>query len=269
MTTENNQPPEARIPTQEELLELSGQVHGLIKDCITELEPAHTLGEKVQLAILVKLLKMYHNLFRIADSGDSHTPVLLSRIIFEFALSFTYMCVNDQAELDIYEKFRRSALVRTHMALKATKKSKTRNRKSSTDLVKTLETMLAQENYDITQPLGDIPKSWHPTVTYMKMAYSLSDEFKDFYNNFYEVTSTAIHPNWLDLRKEFITDNQGEARANLMNGPTSILPLAIATCVMLQVAETCRVKFIQRGNDRDSELVAIEVIKQTHHQLHN
>jgi len=261
--------PEAKIPSREELLAIADEAHAYIKQCIAEIEPAEELGAQVQLGMLVKLLKTYHNLLQIADNGDSDTPLILSRIIYEFALSLSYMLVNDVEEPDIYEKFRQSALVRSHIMVKNAKKSVYRNRQSTKDSNAAVEVMLLSEGYDITQKLPDIPKSWHPTITYLKMAHSLGDEFKEFYDTFYETTSIFVHPNWLDLKKQLVFDSSGKATAQLLNRPQLILPIVTATCLMLRTAEICHIKRIQSGGDKNIHTTLIQAINKSHYALHN
>lgn len=261
--------PEAKIPSREELLKIADEVRVYIKQCIAEIEPAEDLSAQVRLGMLVKLLKTYHNLLQIMDSGDSETPAILSRIIYEFALSISYMMINDVEEPDIYEKFRQSALVRSHIMVKNAKKSVYRNRQSTKDSNAAVEAMLLAEGYDITQKLPDIPKSWHPTVTYLKMAHSLGSEFKEFYDTFYETTSVFVHPNWLEIKKQLTFDTSGKATALLLNRPQSILPVVTATCLMLRTAEICHAKHIQSGADKDTHLITIGAINKTHYTLHN
>ncbi len=264
------EPPPAKTPTREELLVIANQAHAYIKDCIKELEPATSLGAQVQLGMLVKLLKTYHNLLRIIESGDSETPAILARGIYEYSLSLVYMIVNDQEDPEIYEKFRQSALARSHIMLKNGNKSTYRHRQSSKESQTAIENMLASEGYDIAQKLPDIPKSWHPEMSYQKMAQSLGVEFKEFYHSFYEVTSIFVHPNWLDIKTQLIFDSKGGATASLYNQPQPVHPIVTATCLILRTAVIFRIELSARSDrDKDQLNLVIDQIRRTHYSLHN
>lgn len=262
------EPPEATIPTPEKAHDLAVHAHRALKACIREYEPAYSIDEKVRLALLVRLLKLHSNIIRVAKTGDMHTISVLSRIVFEFSLSFTYMCVNDQNDPGIYEAFRQSALVRVHNIVKAQKKSASRHRKSTIGAIASLERLLQSESY--TPPASwQLPKSWHPTLSYEKMARQLGGEFREFYDSFYELTSTSIHPNWVALKADLIIEPDGEARANLITPPPPIHPFVVATCMILKVTETSRIKLIQLEQAPEVQGERISEIRALHHQLHN
>lgn len=263
-----NQAKPSKIPTYDEVIEIAAKIHDHLVACIRESEPATTLAMQVKLGMLVKILKTYHNLIRTADNGDSNTVVNLSRGVYEYALSFVYMIVNEDKDPEIYKKFRESALTRSHIMLNAINSSKYLVRTDVQDMVKSIEEVLDTEGYDRSTK-SRVPKSWHPTKSYMEMAVSLGDELEFFYYTFYELTSTTIHPNWLDIRQQIVTDSTGSSQALLLNKPVDIIPIASATCSVFRLLEICRVGFIKNGKNKNEQMKIIKDIHSLHHSLHN
>lgn len=270
MTTGKEEPiPPAKIPSKGKLLEISGEAHDYLMQCIQDSNSAESLAEQIRLAMLVKVLKMYHNLMQAAAVGDPETPPIIGRIIYEFTLSAAYMVVNDEDDPDIYEKFKQSALTRSHQIIKDIEKSDLKDRESSRQAIDSIKAMLLIEGYDISQKSHLMPKSWHPTKSYMAMASELGGEFNEFYEIFYGVTSIYIHPNWLDLKRYLRFNPDGSASAKLLNEMQPNHLQVSATCLALKLAEIYRINFVRLGIDLDAQRRILQKINETHYRLHN
>src|SRR5258706_8791 len=143
MTDSSTQsPPAARIPTSGELKVFAQQTAALLSECIEQFTEVNQLNIKIKLGLLVKLLKVYRNMFVIAETGDSDTPPILARIIYELALSFVFLIINEDEHPEYFEMFKQTALQRQYDLMKNEEKIPENDRESNKDMIEGIKQML-------------------------------------------------------------------------------------------------------------------------------
>lgn len=132
--------------------------------------------------------------------GDGETPPVLSRSIFEIALTINYLVLNDDKDGELYEEFKKTSLENLNQLVLGAKKSKYSGRKTAKEMIKNIKQQLLEEGYKNMQAIKKHPKSWHPDLGYYQMSKSVGNEFETFYSTFYTTASAFAHPNWLDIK---------------------------------------------------------------------
>lgn len=267
MTEDANKIPPSRIPTPAELKTFSHQTEALLLKCIKELDSVSKLDEKIRLGLLVKLLKVYRNMFAIADLDDSDTPPILARIIYELALSFIFLVINQDDHPEYYELFKKTTLQRMADLMKVAEKAPDKDRKSNKEMVEGLKKKLSDEQFNLSQSSSGYPKSWLPDKSYYQMAKEVGDEFLAAYNIFYEATSIFVHPNWLDIEGNHLDTSKMLATAQLKSPPLSVLPLCTASCFVLRTIEVFGISIVGKNAVKSKRFV--ERSRHIHHLLHN
>ncbi len=236
-------------------------------ECIEESDSVVNLDGKIKLGLLVKLLKVYRNMFAIADLNDSDTPPILARIIYELALSFIFLVINQDDHPEYFELFRKTTLQRMADLMKNAENAPDKDRKSNKDMVDGLRKKLSDEQFNSDESSKNYPKSWLPDKSYYQMAKEVGGEFLAAYNIFYEATSTFVHPNWLDIERNHIDTSNTLVTAQLKSPPLSVLPLCTASCFILRTIEVFGMSIFDKNSTKSKRLV--ERSRHIHHLLHN
>lgn len=263
----NLQPPDARIPSTEEVRIFAAQTLDLFEKCRIQFEPASKLSDQIKLGLLTKQLKIFRNIFRLAEIGDGETPPILSRSIFEIALTITFLVLNEDEDNELYEKFRKSSLENLKQLVLGAEKSKYSGRKAAKEMIKDIKQQLLDEGYKSKQAIKKYPRSWHPDLSYYQMAKSVGNEFETFYSTFYATTSTFAHPNWLDIKRNHLAFKKTKAKSKTSSQIVPIPLLCFTMCLMLGTIEICCLKLTKTNKEININLV--NKIRKLHHTLHN
>lgn len=261
-------PAPTKIPSTEELRIFSKQTISLLEHCIKKFEPAHELRDKIIIGLLTKMLKTYRSVFYNADMGDSETPEILVRIIYELALTTVFLLISEDEEKENYLLFKKTSLSRLHNTILELNQLEGNNKEAIRNVIEKLEYRLKEENF-VREETTNIkyPKSWHPDISYQKMAKLLGGEFEEFYIIFYEVTSTVTHPNWLNLEKNHIHIENDMGYSKVESPELQIFPLCTATCLLLRTAEICAIKLTVKNKKKNK--IFLKKIREVHYLMHN
>lgn len=263
----NPQPPESRIPNAEEAKIFATQTLNLFEKCRTQFEPATKLSDQIKLGLLTKQLKIFKNIFRLAEMGDGETPPVLSRSIFEIALTLTFLVLNEDDHIDLYEKFKKTSLDSLKQLLLEAEKSKYSGRKTSREMIKTIQQQLLDEGYKSNQVIKKHSNSWHPDLSYYQMAKSVGNEFETFYITFYSTASTFVHPSWLDIKRNHLVFKKTKAKSKMSLQIVPLSLLCLTMCLMLRTIEVCCLKLTKTNRKVNVDLVS--KIRKLHYTLHN
>ena len=267
MKKNKEQPPPSRIPSTEELRKFAGQTIRLLNKCIAQFEPAKQLKDQIMLGLLTKEFKTYRNVFKIADQGDSDTPPILARVIYELALSIVYLLLNEDENPNLYDEFKKTALQRAYQSIGEMEHSKYSDRNSTKKTILSIKQKLSDEGFQVEESSENFPKSWHSNLSYYQMAEAVGEEFLTFYTGFYGTSSIFVHPSWLDLEQNHIITTQKGTKSRIISPTLSVYPLCTVTCLLLISSEICAMKLSEKNRTKNVRLV--NKIRRVHHLFHN
>jgi len=231
-----------------------------IKNCLKILNPDENIGYKICIGLMARILKLYNSILSSFKECDITTTKILTRSLYETAISLEYLLVKFKKEL--FEEFVLTNAMRNRDLINGLKSHSKSGDKIVSSTIASLENDIKDDGLEISNLPKDRLSSWHRNISYKQMAAELGGESEYIFNVIYPVGSLSVHPSWSEIKRLHIFKEEGSNKftSRLLADEKSYLEFSVVICTSLTVCEYYAKRF---GDEK-----IVDYCKKLHEKFH-